>query len=194
MLMVARLLIHTKSFHREMIYKNCIITEHASYYQRMVISHQSGHLSKNIYLQLMTISHQSGHLSKNIYLQLMTISHQSGHLSKNIYLQLMTIFHQSGHLSKKHIFPWHINVQSTLCPLQWRHNERNCVANLRRLHCLLNRLFRRRSKTTSKLRVTGLCEGNSPVTGEFPSQRASNAENSSIWWRHHACLLTASYM
>ena len=31
---------------------------------------------------------------------------------------------------------------------------------------------RRRSKKTSKLRVTGLCEGNSPVTGEFPAQRA----------------------
>ena len=44
---------------------------------------------------------------------------------------------------------------------------------------------RRRSKKTSKLRVTGLCEGNSPVTGEFPAQRASNAENASIWWRHH---------
>ena len=28
--------------------------------------------------------------------------------------------------------------------------------------------FRRRSKKTSKLRVTGLCEGNSPGTGEFP--------------------------
>ena len=27
--------------------------------------------------------------------------------------------------------------------------------------------------------------GNSPVTGEFPSQMASNAENVSIWWRHH---------
>ena len=40
------------------------------------------------------------------------------------------------------------------------------------------------SEKTSKLRVTGLCEGNSPVTGEFPTQRASNAENVSIWWRH----------
>ena len=29
-----------------------------------------------------------------------------------------------------------------------------------------------------------LC-GNSPVTGEFPAQRTSNAENVSIWWRHH---------
>ena len=34
----------------------------------------------------------------------------------------------------------------------------------------------------SKLRVTGLCEGNPPVTGGFPSQTASNAENVSIWW------------
>ena len=40
-------------------------------------------------------------------------------------------------------------------------------------------------KKTSKLRVTGLWEGNSPVTGEFPAQRASNAENVSILWRHH---------
>ena len=29
-----------------------------------------------------------------------------------------------------------------------------------------------------------LC-GNSPGTGEFPAQMASNAENVSIWWRHH---------
>ena len=42
-----------------------------------------------------------------------------------------------------------------------------------------------RSKKTSKLRVTGLCAGNSPVTGEFPAQIASNVENVSIWWRHH---------
>ena len=40
-------------------------------------------------------------------------------------------------------------------------------------------------KKTSKLCVTGLCEGNSPVTGEFPAQIASNAENVSIGWRHH---------
>ena len=40
-------------------------------------------------------------------------------------------------------------------------------------------------KKKSKLRVTGLCAGNSPVTGEFPAQIASNAENISIWWRHH---------
>ena len=46
----------------------------------------------------------------------------------------------------------------------------------RRLDSLLNRLCRRTSKKTSKLRITCLCKGNPPVTGEFSSQRASNAE------------------
>ena len=69
--------------------------------------------------------------------------------------------------------------------LQWRHNGCNGVLNHQRLDCLLNRLFRRRSKKTSQLRVTGLCEENPPVTHGFPSQKASNAENVSIWWRHH---------
>ena len=53
------------------------------------------------------------------------------------------------------------------------------------LDCLLTSLIRRRSKKTSKLRVTGLCEGNPLVTGGFPSQRTNNAENVSIWWHHH---------
>ena len=73
-------------------------------------------------------------------------------------------------------------VSSTL---HWRHNGHNSVSNDQPYDCLLNRVFRRRSKKTSKLRVTGLCEGNSPGTGEFPEQMASNAENVSIWWRHH---------
>ena len=47
-------------------------------------------------------------------------------------------------------------------------------------------------KKTSKLRVTGLYEGNSPVTGEVTSQRASNAAKPSIWWRHHAIFLSNS--
>ena len=59
------------------------------------------------------------------------------------------------------------------------------VSNHQPHDCLLNRLFRRKSKKTSKLRVTGLCVGNSPVTGEFPTQRTSDSEDVSIWWRHH---------
>ena len=69
--------------------------------------------------------------------------------------------------------------------LHWRHNDPDSVSNHQPHDCLLNCLFRRRSKKTSKLRVTGLCVGNSPGTGEFPAQMASNAENVSIWWRHH---------
>ena len=52
--------------------------------------------------------------------------------------------------------------------LQWRHNGHDIVSNHQPHDCLLNRLSRRRSKKTSKLRVTGLCAGNSPGTGEFP--------------------------
>ena len=51
--------------------------------------------------------------------------------------------------------------------LHWRHNESDGVSNYQHHDCLLNDLFSRRSKKTSKLRITGLCVGNSPVTGEF---------------------------
>ena len=73
--------------------------------------------------------------------------------------------------------------------LRWRHNGHDNVSNRQPHDCLLNRLFRCRSKKTSKLRVTGLCAGNSPGAGEFPAQMASNAENVSIWCRHHEWLL-----
>ena len=61
----------------------------------------------------------------------------------------------------------------------------DCVSNHQLHHCLPNCLFRCRSKKTSRLRVTGLCVGNSLVTREFPAQMASNTENVFIWWRHH---------
>ena len=91
-----------------------------------------------------------------------------------------------------HEVPWTLGtrwldaVQESLGPLQWRHNGRDSVSNHQPHDCLLNRLFRLRSKKTLKLRVTGLCAWNSPGTGEFPAQMASYAENVSIWWRHHA--------
>ena len=66
--------------------------------------------------------------------------------------------------------------QTTSWTLQWRHNGIDGVSNHQPHHCLLSRLFGRRSKKTSKLRVTGLCAGNSLRTGEFPAQMASNAE------------------
>ena len=75
-------------------------------------------------------------------------------------------------------------------PLQWRHNGHNGVSDHQSHDCLLNRLFRRRSKKTPKLRVTGLCAGNSPVTGEFIAQTAINAVNVSIWWLAEKRLFT----
>ena len=69
-----------------------------------------------------------------------------------------------------------INYFLRVLSLWWHHHELYGVSNHQHLDGLLNRLFRRRSKKTSKLRVTGLCEGNSLVTGEFPSQKASNAQ------------------
>ena len=73
---------------------------------------------------------------------------------------------------------------ATPAPLQWRHNWSDGVSNPQPHHCLINCLFRCRSKKTSKLCFTGLCAGISLVISEFPAQMASNAENVFIWWRH----------
>ena len=55
----------------------------------------------------------------------------------------------------------------TRLPLQWRHNESDGVSNYQSHDCLLNCLFRHKWKKILKLRATGLCARNSPVTGEF---------------------------
>ena len=78
---------------------------------------------------------------------------------------------------------YHLTVSYHSLP--WRHDRREGVSNYQRHRCLLNRLFRQRSKKTSKFRVTGLCVGNSPVTGT----KASDAELwCFLWWRHHVDL------
>ena len=55
--------------------------------------------------------------------------------------------------------------------LHWRHNDHDGVSNHQPHGCSLNRLFRRRSKETSKLRVTGFCAGNSPGPVNSPHKR-----------------------
>ena len=45
--------------------------------------------------------------------------------------------------------------------------------------------FSRRSKKMSKPIITGLCDGNSPVTAEFSAPTAGHAEDVPTWWRHH---------
>ena len=89
---------------------------------------------------------------------------------------------------------WYRFISSSLCvmntlwcffTLRWRHNDHGGVSNHQPHDCLLNRLFRRRSKKTSKAPCHWpLCKEFNG-TGEFPAQRASYAENVSIWWRHH---------
>ena len=81
---------------------------------------------------------------------------------------------------------WKIDTHSFSCgrkpigkteALQRRDSERDDVSNRQPHNYLLNHLFRRRSTKISKLRVSGLCEGNLPVTGQFPAQRASKGKN-----------------
>ena len=91
-----------------------------------------------------------------------------------LFLQWVTLIHQPpifwqlGTSNPKSQHPIDISLKLLIqdysrISLQWRHNDCDGVSNHRRIDCLLNRLSRRNSKETSKLRVTGLCEGNSPV-------------------------------
>ena len=102
----------------------------------------------------------------------------------SIFLEYLQAMHRSRNYPRVSEVTMNDRVKNR-CELQWRHNGRDSVSNHQPYDCLFNGLFKRRSKKTSKLRVTGFCAVNSPETGEFPAQMASNAENVSIWWRHH---------
>ena len=100
------------------------------------------------------------------------------HVTPALYMSLQRV-------TRRHIRVIYCSSIQYTYALRWRHNGCEGVSNHQPHDCLLNRLFRRRSTKTWKLRVNGLCAGNSPVICEFLAQRASNAENVSIWWRHH---------
>ena len=89
-----------------------------------------------------------------------------------------SLFSESG--ARGLCYSFSITCLVTHDTLQWRHNDRDGDSSHQPHDRLLNRLFRHSWKKTSKLRVTGICAGNSPVTGEFPAQRASNSENVSF--------------
>ena len=114
-----------------------------------------------------------------------------------VYFRTMTSIYPewNAHFTKQNTLTVSIHwcLTSTRA-LRWRHNDHAGVSNHQPPGCLLNRLFRRKSKKTSKLRVTGLCAGNSPGTGEFSAQMASYAENVSIWWRHHGVFWRVSVL
>ena len=77
-------------------------------------------------------------------------------------------------INTKVIFLPEQNISSTF-QTQWRfvHHYGDVIMNA--MASQINRVFRGRSKKTSKLRLAALCGGNSPVIGEFPSQRASKS-------------------
>ena len=67
--------------------------------------------------------------------------------------------------------------------LQWHHSEQNGKSAISRLFTqpLIQSADQRKNQSSAPLAFVR----NPPVTGEFPTQRASNAENVSIWWHHH---------
>ena len=95
-------------------------------------------------------------------------------------VQLPIIIIHSKHFLQNQLHPSIFPCVYLKIALQWCHTGCEGVSNHQHHHCLLNRLFKRRSKKTSKLCVTGLCE-----TGEFLAKMANNVENISIWWHHH---------
>ena len=72
-----------------------------------------------------------------------------------------------------------------ILPSQWRYYGCNGISNHWCLNCLLNHLFKHRSKGNIKALLHWPLWGNSPVTGEFTAQKAINTENVSIWRCHH---------
>ena len=73
-----------------------------------------------------------------------------------------------------------------ICVMIYRYSD--VIMSRWRLKSMAPRLFAQpfvEAQVTEKIKVRCLCEGNPPVTGGFPSQRASKAAKVSIWWRHH---------
>ena len=79
-------------------------------------------------------------------------------------IKLLHVMHSAYNVNRVHNKFQHIHYSNTgkLKTLQWRHNDHGGVSNHQPHGCSLNRLFRHRSKKTPKLRITGLCAGNSP--------------------------------
>ena len=69
--------------------------------------------------------------------------------------------------------------------LQWRHNERDGVSNHQPHHCLLRRLFKAQLKENIKAPRHWTLWGEFTDDRWIPRTKDSDAENVSIWWRHH---------
>ena len=100
--------------------------------------------------------------------------------------------HFLGHFSPWKRNTWWLALESVLSGNYYRNLTKvslrlDIIASryCRQLNCSFNSLFSLTIKTVPKLRITCLYEWHPPVTDPFPSQRASNEESASMWWRHH---------
>ena len=91
----------------------------------------------------------------------------------HIRVMIWKIFSNTLPVTWERVMTWNWCYSS----LQWRHNELDGVSNHQPHGCLIK-------ENIKAPRHWPLC-GEFTGTGEFPAQRASYAENVSIWWRHH---------
>ena len=92
----------------------------------------------------------------------------------------------SGHVLELHLICINIVVVMS--------HECHGISDNRQFNCMFSSLLwltnNKNNNKTQSLTLLALCEGNPPVTGGFPSQRASNAEIFSIsWCLHDHCVV-----
>ena len=136
-------------------------------------------------LEKCTVAMLGGLCSQHVTGNTSRLNHPQSAIIRYMWFTIIRDNIEKANSTRQHL----IESAELMDSLQWHHNEHDGVSNHQCLNCLPDRLFRRKSKKTAKLRFIGLCDGNSPVTGEFPAQRASNAEIISVWWRHHICCI-----
>ena len=100
--------------------------------------------------------------AKKVLIQSIVVWFECCHLSFYHFIMMISDDTFSFFRSTDRIRSFTVFTVPTLLTLDWRHNDHDGVSNHQPHGCLLNRLFRHRSKKTSKPRVTGLCVGNSP--------------------------------
>ena len=86
-------------------------------------------------------------------------------------------------------FQWNLNHNTP--KIFWHHDDviiDAMASQITSLTIVYPTVIQTQIKENIKLRVTGLCVGHSPGTGEFPAQLASNAENVFIGWSHRELL------
>ena len=138
--------------------------------------------------------HQDQNVQRNLFHIFMEKCYK---ITLNIIICLIVIMSDHGRfIWMRGSTPWSCSVDDTVIiecvsshspqtSLKWRHNERNGVSNHQPRDCLLDGLFRQIKENIKASRQWPLW---GEFTGEFPTQRASNAENVSIWWCHHVLL------